>query len=115
MMALGGFFLIFEAVSRSFGPGRGPRWDRGERRCWGGRARSRGRPRRRRRGAGVSDALEAFSGGRRRAGRVDSTASRGAGPEASGALFTVRRALLRLRTPYERWGEEETTRGVVRG
>ena len=51
--------------------------------------RSRAVPGRRRRGGGVSDALETLSGGRGCAagpGRVDSTASLGAGPEASGAL-----------------------------
>ena len=86
MMALGGFFLIFEPIPGSSAGPRLSMWVRGERGCWSGPERSSGCPRRHRRGVGVSEALEAFTGGRGRAGRVDSTSSLGAGPEASGAL-----------------------------
>jgi len=64
MMALGGFFLIFEPVPAGSEIPRGPRWVRGEGRCWGGPERWRDRSRRRRRGAGALDALEVFRGAR---------------------------------------------------
>ena len=62
IMAVGGFFFDFGCIRTRRGVPGGPRWDRGEGRCWSGPARSRGRARRRRRGAGVSEALVAFEG-----------------------------------------------------
>ena len=64
MMAVGGFFSIFEPIPGSSEIPTGSMWVRDERRSRRGRKRSRGRPRRHRRDAMVSDALEVFRGAR---------------------------------------------------